>query len=237
MKSPDKFTEFCASFDQFGLAVLGALELQALHCPVDRQDFTGKPALLIGNQGPVMWEVLTASEEFADNLADPMNRWTKRILDKLAVDASCDVFFPFDEPYWPFQRIAQSAMNVKPSPLGILIHSEFGLWHAMRGVLIFEKSHEFASHISVLASAADNLIHPCDSCEDKPCLTTCPVGAFTGEELKVQSCFGHLDSGTLPNCMDLGCRARNACPVGNDHRYHTDQVRFHMKSYRGPVGR
>ena len=44
--------------------------------------------------------------------------------------------YPFGgPPYWPFQRWAQRAEAVFPSPLGILIHPEYGLWHAYRAAL------------------------------------------------------------------------------------------------------
>jgi hypothetical protein len=33
--------------------------------------------------------------------------------------------------------------------------------------------------------------------------------------------------------MNLGCQARDACPVGRKHRYSADQVRFHMAAFAG----
>ena len=35
-----------------------------------------------------------------------------------------------------------------------------------------------------------------------------------------------------PACMDLGCRARDACPVGRDYRYAPGQANFHMQAFR-----
>jgi hypothetical protein len=31
--------------------------------------------------------------------------------------------------------------------------------------------------------------------------------------------------------MNAGCRARDACPVGRDHRYPDTQVQFHMAAF------
>ncbi|MEM7215378.1 MAG: hypothetical protein AAF423_07535 [Pseudomonadota bacterium] len=232
-KSPDKFAAFCRGFNAHGLVVHGALEIGTEHSPQGEERFLGSLALLIGNRGENMWQSLSASPEFCDGAPDPMNRWTRRIIDDLIVDLDCKAFYPFDKPYWPFQRIAKTATGMKSSPLGILIHPEFGLWQAMRGILIFNRSHEFACFIRKMIDDPTTLIHPCDVCDRKPCLDACPVGAFTGTSLEVERCFSHLDSGLPPDCLQIGCRARDACPVGVLHRYTSEQIQFHMKSYRG----
>ena len=214
VKSRNSLERFCRSFEGQGLSVLGALELQSMHCPDGHQENAGCHALVVGNHGRGMWKAFSASAEFSDGNPDPMNRWTKRVLAELSGDVGCEIYHPSDQPYWPFQRIAQSAMGIKSSPLGILIHPEYGLWHALRGLLVFGKSHDLAGQVRALISRNKGVAHPCDACDDRPCLTACPVGAFTGERLVVESCFSHLDSGDEPDCMKQGCRARDACPVG-----------------------
>lgn len=232
-KSPDKFVDFITMLDRSGLVCFGGLELAANECAKGSEALIGKRALLIGNAGHDMWRVFLNSPEFNDGYCNPMNRWTKRVLDEMAGSLGVRVVYPFDEPYWPFQRLAQKAAGVKPSPLGVLIHSEFGLWHAYRGLIIFEEIQEFESQIKTITHQVESLNHPCDSCLEKHCLSACPVGAFTGDRLDVRSCFTHLDSGKDPNCMQFGCRARCACPIAKEHQYDGAQMKFHMKSYRG----
>jgi len=217
-KSPTNFADFNLRLKHFGLICFGGLELSENECAKGYEGFVGQKALLIGNAGPDMWRELSLSAEYGDGAPNPMNRWTKRVLDVISDDYEARAVYPFDEPYWPFQRLAQKAIGVKASPLGILMHPEYGLWHAFRGLLIFSETHEFVSQINVLIQNAQNLIHPCDTCEEKPCLTACPVDAFTGERLEVDKCFTHLDDGAQPHCMSLGCQAA--------------QVKFHMKAYR-----
>lgn len=232
-KSPGNGFALSDALKAHGLICFGGLEISADLCASDSERLIGKKGLLIGNAGKGMWQVFSKSPEFQDYEPDPMNRWTKRILDEIAEALGARVVYPFDEPYWPFQRLAQDASGVQPSPLGILIHSKFGLWHAFRGLFIFDSSAEFESQIRTLTLDANSLIHPCDDCVEKPCLNACPVGAFTGDRLNVQSCFAHLDSGHEPDCIRSGCQARCACPIAKEHQYDGAQIQFHMKAYRG----
>lgn len=232
-KSPDNHFGLSEVLKTHGLICFGGLKISTELCASGSETMVGKHGLLIGNAGPDMWQVFSKSYEFADQLANPMNRWTKRVLDDIGGLLGARVVYPFDEPYWPFQKLAQNAAGVRSSPLGILIHSEFGLWHAFRGLIVFEDTQEYESQISALTLDAKSLIHPCENCEEKPCLSTCPVGAFTGERLDVLACFTHLDSGDDPECMQIGCQARCACPIAKEHQYDGAQMNFHMKSYRG----
>jgi len=230
---PDRFAGFCKSFEKSGFVVLGGCRLGENDCPAEFCDFAGLPALLVGNQGGNMWHHFSRSPEYSDGSENPLDRWTVRQLQNLTAGQGCTVFHPSHRPYWPFQKIARKCVGIKPSPLGIMIHPEFGLWHGLRGLLVFEEAHEFTSQIKELAVGAETLIHPCDSCELRPCLSACPVSAFENDTLNVDACFAHLDSDRHPDCMTLGCRARDACPVGVEHRNGPEQIGFHMKAYRG----
>ncbi len=232
-KYPGNISSLSNVLAEHGLMLFGGLELSANECAQGQEALIGRKALLIGNAGSDMWVQFSKSNEYADDKPDPMNRWTRRVLDDVARQFGGRVVYPFDKPYWPFQRLAQKAAGVQSSPLGILIHPEYGLWHAFRGVVVFDEAHEFTSQINALIMNADSLIHPCDTCVEKPCLTACPVGAFTGEWLNVQDCFAHLDTRSEPDCMSLGCRARCACPIAKTSQYNEAQIKFHMKSYRG----
>ena len=73
------------------------------------------------------------------------------------------------------------------SPIGIMIHPEFGLWHVYRAVLLF------AEYIDLPAwSAVEN---PCDACEAKPCRKVCPADAFTPSRFDAFLCFTRRERG------------------------------------------
>jgi hypothetical protein len=72
---------------------------------------------------------------------------------------------------------------------------------------------------------------PCVACTAQPCLSACPVGAFTGTEYKVDRCVSYLAGDAVAACNQQGCQSRLACPVGAAHRYQPAQARFHMRAF------
>ena len=188
----------------------------------------GRPAgtlVPVGNAGPAMWHAFAEAPEFANGGPDALDRWSARVLKDLAAELVATALFPFGgPPYLPFVAWAKRAGPVAESPLGILVHPDFGLWHAYRGALAF------AGRVAL--PPRDERPRPCDDCAGKPCLSACPVGAFTGSSYDVPACVKHISTPAGADCMDLGCRARRACPVGQDHAYVSAQARFHMDAFR-----
>nr|WP_298687016.1 ferredoxin [uncultured Dongia sp.] len=187
----------------------------------------GRPAhtlLLVGNIGGAMWPAFAASCGFADTHPDRMDRWTKTVIDALATEIGAVALYPFSgPPYFPFQRWAARAEPVHVSPLRIFIHPTYGLWHAYRAALIFAEPFDLAP-----AAFAES---PCASCADRPCLSTCPVGAFQESGFDDLGCARHVDGPHGAECRDNGCLARRACPVGRAYSYPPPQMAFHMEAF------
>lgn len=220
--SPSSLSELKHALAGLGMNLFGGLQLP-----------DGRTGILVGNIGGAMWEAFSHSAEAIDGKNNPLDRWTRRHIEELAMSLECEACFPFDQPYPRFQQYAVEATGLRQSPLGILIHPEFGLWHAYRALLVFTDVHSLSVEVEKLIQQAHELIHPCDQCVEKPCLSACPVSAFTSSGLDVTRCFSHIDTRIDPDCMLSGCAARNACPVGKGYRYSSDQIEFHMRSYRG----
>jgi hypothetical protein len=183
-------------------------------------------ALLVGNAGAAHWphfETWRASQPAT--LADPLDRWSRGILEGLAADCGASVLMPSDRPFAPFQQWAMRAEGLKPSPLGILMHPEYGLWHAFRGALLFDRPLEL--------SPPGERAHPCDACPTKPCLHACPVSAHSPTGFDAGRCIGHASGPEGSACRTGGCLARNACPVGQAHRYPDHVQAFHMAAFLG----
>ena len=179
--------------------------------------------LIIGNAGGGMWRRFSSSPEFRLD-KDPLNAFSRRVIEHLAHEFGATALFPFTgPPFLPFINWAQRAEPVWPSPIGPLIHAEYGLWHAYRGALCF-------SDVIVLPSgpAADR---PCDTCADKPCLHTCPVGAFSDQGYDVPACIAHISTSSGGACFEAGCLARRACPVGSAYAYAPAQAAFHTRAF------
>jgi len=194
--------------------VLGWLEPEA------GIEFSGRSLVLIGNAGPVMFDRF-ASERDPDH--DLMDQWTKDVLAPLADELGARVQFPFDIPHPPFLTWARAAGAGHTSPVGMNIHPKFGLWHAYRAAFIFDGA--------IQIPPANVYTSPCDNCLDKPCLTTCPAGAFSLDGYDVAACAAHLSSTDGEPCRTRGCMARNACPVGHEYLYSPEQTRFHMVAF------
>lgn len=191
----------------------------------------GRPAgtlILAGALGGSLWPAFSGSSKFADGRPDPLDRWSRRVIEGLATRLGATAVFPFGgPPHWPFQAWARRAEPLSPSPLGILIHPEHGLWHSYRGALVFARRIELP--------VSEPVASPCESCAEKPCLAACPVAAFSPAGYDVVACRGHLSSGAAEPCFAGACLARRACPVGPASRYGEDQARFHMTAFHRAV--
>jgi len=213
-----------------GLGVRGAF-----HPSGEEQQLLGGLALptgtlvLLGFTGSVQWPHFAASTEANDGLPDPLDRWSRRLIGALARKLGASELYPSGKPHVPFQRLAAKAESVHSSPIGLLIHPQWGLWHAYRGALVFRARLELQSPPEVRS--------PCAACSDNPCLTTCPVKAFNANGFELRACIAHVTSTAGAECRSGGCRARRACPVGTEFRYGTDQMRFHMEAFIRAVGR
>ena len=185
-----------------------------------------RTVVLFGWIGGDQWPLFAHSPEARDATPDPLNRWSKRVIDGIAADLGSMAFYPFGGPPWlDFPSWAMKAESVHRSPLGLLIHPDWGLWHSYRGALGFRERLELP-----FRSPEPN---PCDRCRDRPCLSSCPVSAFSAARpYDHQACLGHLLRGG-EECRTRACAARRACPIAPDKRYSEAQAAFHMDALLG----
>lgn len=205
-----------------GLVPRGALRLEASERAGELAHI--RTIVLAGMAGREGWSAFAASPEARDGLADPLDRWSRRVIEDLARELGAKALFPFGgPPYWPFQQWARRAEPVHPSPIGVLIHPRYGLWHSYRGGLGLEQTLAVPERAPIQS--------PCDSCPGRWCLKACPAGAFSPAGYNVAACAGHLGSAAGADCMGPGCLARRACPIGAEHAYGPDQAGFHMRAF------
>ncbi len=183
---------------------------------------------LVGNIGSSFWSVFSQTTEFADGKPDPLDRWSARVAKQLAPEFNAIPVFPSQgPPYPPFQQWALRAESLHQSPLGLMIHPQYGLWHAYRFALVLPETIQ-------TNQIAEEL--PCLSCVDKPCLNTCPVGAFSTEGYNVPACAKDLQATPHAECFQHGCMARFSCQVGYEYRYVDAQSQFHLQAFIGARG-
>jgi hypothetical protein len=210
------------SLSQYGLALRGVGEITQ----DERQQYglTASRIALVGNVGADMWGHFSAAAEYHDGLPHPLDRWSRRVAAGVCERFELEAIFPFDgPPYLPFQRWACSAEALEQSPLGLMMHPQYGLWHAYRFALLLPDT-------SVMLKA-QQVASICHSCSDKPCLHTCPVNALTESGYDVPACIRYLEHNVNAACHLHGCMARYRCPQGQTWRYHDAQSQFHLRAF------
>ncbi len=181
--------------------------------------------VLVGNAGSTFWPVFASSHESGDGLPHPLDRWTRRIGTAVAAELNADVVFPFEgPPYPPVLDWARRAGQAYPSPISLFIHQKYGLWHAYRFALLLRGPPSGLPPVSHESS-------PCLSCPTQPCLSACPVDAFTGNTYRLDDCVNWLAGDAGSECRQHGCSARRACPIGVELHYETGHARFHMNAF------
>ncbi len=220
MTAPPEVAEIVAAAGAQGLALLGGF-----HPEPDDGVPEGQGTLFLIGPGPDFWPAFAASPERRDGAADPLDRWSGRVIGGLADRLGARALFPFGgPPYQSFLAWARRSGRAWPSPVGMLVQADAGLFVSYRGALAF------AARLPVPAPA----VLPCPACA-APCLTACPVGALTGAGYDVPRCHAHLDTPEGADYLDGGCLVRRACPVGA-HLRSREQSAFHMAAFHGRQG-
>ncbi|MFP1633415.1 hypothetical protein ACLB6G_16915 [Zhengella sp. ZM62] len=192
--------------------------------PAGPDGLPARSVLLAGHGGGSIWEPFNAWRQRQEtDPADPLDAWSKAVIGDVAERFGARAVFPSDPPYLPFQQWAMRAEGLRPSPLGLLMHPVFGLWHAYRGALLFGEALDMP--------LPEPARHPCDACDAKPCLAACPVQAYGPAGFDAAACGAHARSPSGIACRDQGCLARNACPAGLAWRYPAAQQRFHQAAF------
>jgi len=199
----------------FGLMVMGYLP---------HPDDAAQSIVLVGADRD-FWTVFTQTPECADGAANPIDRFSKRILNDIAdrFDGRCE--FPSDgPPYAPFIAWAQASGQFWQSPTGMLVHTYAGLMISIRGALIVPQ---------ILPAVAPQH-SPCTSCDMQPCVNACPVNALSDQHFyDVPTCKAHIASAAGQTCMTDGCATRRACPISQSFDRPSKQSAFHMRSFAG----
>jgi len=200
------------------LSVLGI----AVPKPSDPVPPGTRSVILLGPKEPGFWNYLSSQPEFHDQSPDPVDRWSKRTICKLAEQFGGAAVFPFGgPPYAPFISWALYCGAAWTSPVSLLIHADAGLFLSFRGALALPYP------VPPPASAK----RPCDTCAGQPCATACPVNALQPDGYDLETCHRYLDTDAGQDCLDNGCAARRACPVSQSYNRQPAQSAHHMKAF------
>lgn len=205
----------------FSLASLPPEVLDTLALTDDERE-RFRQLILIGHRGRDLWNTLQKRGMHGEHPIDEfvtecVAAW---MTGPLQGHAWCQVF-PGAHPVG-LQRLGALAGWHHPSPFWVGVDAEWGSWFAYRAVVLADTQ--------LALTPRRELPSPCDSCADKPCIAACPAGALASERTgswRLQTCLDFRKRPQSP-CEDR-CLARNACPVGAEHRYAEEQVAYHYR--------
>ena len=179
---------------------------------------------LLGPREPGFWSHVQTAIEFDDGLRDPLDRWSERVISKIADQVGGQALFPFGTPARPFISWALRSGRSWSSPVGLLVHDEAGLMVSFRGAVLVRERLRLPKTEP----------RPCDTCVARPCLSACPVGALTEAGYDIPACHAFLDHPDGAACLTTGCEVRRSCPVSQTYPRDPAQSAFHMASFHTP---
>lgn len=190
--------------------------------PLDDYQFL----VLTGHGGGRLWQAL---QEKGMDSADPVDQYSTQLTHQFIVEYLDNApflwLYPNTSHLIPLQQLGETAGWSHPSPLGSGISPTFGVWFAYRTA--------FLTNAPLSETAGDLGPSPCDACEDKPCISTCPVGAVQFEGFRINECVQYRLETKSP-CADR-CLARMACPYFPQHRYSLEQIQYHYSQSLGSI--
>ena len=202
-----------------GLFVSGAFHLR----PEDGVLNGAGTLILLSPAEPGFWAHVTAQTEWRDGAANPLDRWSERVVGRLAAVHGGEALFPFGgPPYHPFIAWAQRSGRAWASPVTLLVHEIMGLFGSYRGAIVL------ADRLELPATPAKS---PCETCAPKPCQAACPPGALTAQGYNLPACHSFLDTAPGDDCLSGGCRVRRACPISETYGRLAQQSAYHMRLF------
>lgn len=170
--------------------------------------------ILIGHAGRTLWEAMRASGIESE---DPIDDFTVQTVGQWFAQCqphnAYEIIYPGPQLIG-LQRLGKLAGWHHAAPFMVGIDKEWGSWFAYRAVVVadtaFEPSKPLRSE------------HPCESCDHKICIASCPAGAMNEGKFDLAKCAAYrkqADSRCKATCV-----ARVSCPVGSAHRYCDEQI-------------
>lgn len=216
------YAELESDAARHGLMVMGWAHTDR----ISGHDATAGTLLILGADR-AFWSIFKRSAEYVDGQPNAMDRWSKRIVGRLAARFDGNATYPSDgPPYPPIIAWALATERFHPSPVGMMVHDVAGLMISIRGAI----------HLSGTIPCPDvTKDSPCDTCPDRPCVAACPVDALSAAHAyDVPTCKDYLltPSG-VASCMTRGCAVRMACPVSRAFDRPEAQSAFHMRAFIG----
>jgi hypothetical protein len=206
------------------VAIFDVAKLPAPICDPLRADGVAieryRSLVVTANGGTAFWR---AAQAYGMRGENPVDTFSRHLADRFVAEhLHCDEALHLFPGHYAIalQRLGALAGWHHPSPLGLGIHTEFGLWFAYRSAFLVKQP--------LPPTVAQPSASPCASCVDKPCVAACPPEAVRAEHaLALTTCIDFRMR--RESICTAQCLARAACPVGAEHRYEDEQTAYHAR--------
>lgn len=222
---------------EVGLNVFSALPVRQLggDCWLGEAPVSHGTLLLLGNGGQDFWRAFCRGRAPGEHPVDDFSaRVSEQALQRLLPATERRRLFPAPDCPLLLQRAMARAGWHAPSPLGVGMHAEFGLWSACRAAWWLAAELELPAAGLPAGERRDERADHCAQCVEKPCLAACPGRALSSDRPpQLERCADYrlLDGS---DCADT-CLARLACPVAPEHRYSDEQLNYHYQLARSAI--
>lgn len=156
--------------------------------PLNETDGFGdhlRSVALLSSCPNTFWPIFKQSQEMKHGKPDPIDQWSRKLVQVIANESDGLAVFPFEgPPYHPFSAWAQRTGVAWQSPSRLLVHAVYGLWISFRGAIALKDPPD---------APPMNSISPCEACS-RPCLEACLVGALSEASHDYGSCLSHVQS-------------------------------------------
>lgn len=170
--------------------------------------------ILIGHAGRTLWESVTASGVRSEDPIDDFSmQAVRRWFSQCHAQNAYEIVYPGTQAIG-LQRLGQLAGWHHASPFMVGIDWEWGSWYAYRALVVAD------THFEPTTPARSE--HPCETCDHKICIASCPAAAMDGGQFELAKCVGYRKR--EGSSCKATCVARVSCPVGSAHRYCDEQI-------------
>jgi len=170
--------------------------------------------LVIGNT-KVLWPHITAVWNQPKYRADPVDTYCDETIAQsmMSIQTEYDIRFYHEPPprRIAIQKLAEVAGLAGLSQSHLCVHPEFGPWIALRAAIVFDA----------------------ESTPSIPTKAPCECSSGCGPQLEAALAAGEpVRRADLMDRWKLWLAVREACPVGQTHRYSDEQIVYHYTEER-----
>jgi hypothetical protein len=230
-------SEITTAISRYGFNLIGTASVTAYEVLVPQQYHVAsllpraKTVVVIGNGGRTFWEgfcaYCDAQPEYLRTHEHPLDDYTVQVIEGALTpllersNAQYRYLYPFR--FWTepvsFMHLARAAGLAGPSILGVVIHPTYGPWLALRAAVLLNQE------LSTSPVAVG--FNPCPTCTERACIAACPASAINiNKGWDIISCVQHRLQ-VKGDCEDR-CHARYNCVYGREHRYSSEELRYHQ---------